>query len=82
MKTKSLANILIKILGLSVLVHAIPAIVSGLLPMFQAMGAHGNFYSNNYWLYPLSPAVSVAIGIFLIVKSREVMAFLFQDENE
>jgi hypothetical protein len=82
MKTKQLANILIKILGLSVLVHGIPSILSGLLPMFQAIGSHGNYVSNSFWLYPLSSVVSAAIGIYLVVKSRDVAAFLFRDEDE
>ena len=82
MKTKQLANILIKILGLSVLVHGIPSIVSGLLPMLQAIGSNGNYHSNYYWVYPLSSVISVVIGIYLIVKSRDVTAFLFKDEDE
>ena len=82
MKTKQLANILVKILGLSVLVHAIPSIISGLLPFLQAIGSHGNFYSNYFWLYPLSSVISVVIGIYLIIKSREITAFLFKDEDE
>jgi uncharacterized membrane protein HdeD (DUF308 family) len=82
MKTKQLANILIKILGLSVLAHGIPSILNGLSTMFQAFGSHGNYYSNYFWVYPLSSVVSVVIGIYLIVKSRDVAAFLFKDEDE
>ena len=82
MKTKQLANILIKILGLDVLVHGIPSIISGLLPVFQAMSSPGNVYWNHYWIYPLSAAVSVVIGIYLVIKSRDVAAFLFKNEDE
>ena len=82
MKSKQLANVLIKILGLSVLVHAIPSILSGLLPMFQTIGSHGGVYLNYNWIYPSSSLVSVAIGIYLVVKSRAVTAFLFKDEDE
>ena len=82
MKTKQLANILIKILGLSVLVHSISSIISELLPFLQIMGANGNLHSNYYWLYPLSSVVSAIIGIYLLVKSRDVAAFLFKVEDE
>lgn len=80
MKTKQLANILIKILGLSVLVHGIPSIITGLFSAFQIRGASSQ--GGYYWLYPLSSVVLVAIGIYLIVKSRDVAAFLFKDEDE
>ena len=82
MKTKRLANILIKILGLSALVHGIPSFVSGLLPMLQHIGSQDHVYWNYYWIYPLSSVVSVSIGIYLVVKSRDVAAFLFKDEDE
>jgi multisubunit Na+/H+ antiporter MnhC subunit len=80
MKSKQLANVLIKILGLSVLVHGIPSILTGLANLIQArgVGSHGDFF----WLYPLTSVVLVAIGIYLIVKSRDVTALLFKDENE
>jgi hypothetical protein len=80
MKSKQLANVLIKILGLSVFVHGIPSIITGLYTVLQIrnVGPQSGFY----WLYPLSPVVLVAIGIYLIVKSQDVAAFLFKDENE
>ena len=82
MKTKQLANILIKILGLSVLVHAIPSFINALIPMLQAIAHPVIAIWNYYWLRPLADMVSVAIGIYLILKSRDVTAFLFKDEDE
>jgi hypothetical protein len=80
MKTKQLANVLIKILGLSVIVHPIPTIITGLLQMTQVrgMGSQGAYF----WLYPFSYVILIAIGIYLVVKSRDVAAFLFKDEDE
>jgi hypothetical protein len=84
MKTKQLANILIKIVGLSVIAHGIPSVLSGFVTMIQAVGRAGNYnYASNYlWLYPLSSLVAMAVGIYLIVKSREVTALLFKDEAD
>lgn len=79
MKTKQLANVLIKILGLSVLVHSIPTIITGLFNIVRARGVGS---PGDYWFYPVSSVVLAAIGIYLIVKSQDVAAFLFKGENE
>lgn len=82
MKTKQLANILIKILGLSVIVHGIPSILTGLLTVLQAGGVGFGSRGGYFWLYPLSSVVLLAVGIYLILKSRDVAAFLFKDDDE
>ena len=79
MKTKQLANVLIKVLGLSVVVHSIPAVITGLFSAVQIRGAAG---PGAYWLYPVSSLVLVAIGIYLIIKSKDVVEFLFKNEDE
>jgi len=80
MKTKQLANILIKILGLSVLVHSIPSIISGLVQILQvrSMSSQIDFY----WIYPFSAVLQIALGIYLVLKSRDVAACLFKNEDE
>jgi hypothetical protein len=79
MKTKQLANVLIKILGLSVFVHSIPGIITGLFNILRASGVGS---PRDYWFYPVSSVVLAAIGIYLIVKSQDVSEFLFKSENE
>jgi len=92
MKPKQLANVLIKILGLSLCAHGIPAlvgvIIGGLYLLIQAMhdGSansvnHYSYvgYSMFYWL---SPVVEFAIGIYLVVRSRQLVEKLFKDEAE
>ena len=83
MKTKQLANVLIKILGLAVIVQGIPSILAGLASMLQfgglGFGSRGEY---NYFLHLLPTLIMVASGIYLIVKSRDVAAFLFKDEDE
>jgi len=37
---------------------------------------------NHYWLFAFSQVVMLAMGIYLMVKSRDVTAFLFKDEEE
>jgi len=79
MKTKQLANVLIRILGLSEVVHSLPAIISGL---YSVMRADGYGHSAEVWLYPVSSLVLAGLGVCLILKSRELAAWLFKDEAE
>ena len=83
MKTKQLANLLIKILGLSVVVHAIPIIVASLLSMLDSagllLGSQGVYA---HLLHLLPTLILMGIGIYLIIKSRDVAAFLFKNEEE
>jgi hypothetical protein len=83
MKTKQLANVLIKILGLSVIVQGVPIILAGLLSMLQFEGVGpGSGAAYNYFLHLLPTLVMVAIGIYLLVESRAITAALFKDEDE
>ena len=83
MKTKQLANLLIKILGLSVVVHSIPTIVASLLSMLYAAGlGPGSQGMYPYFLHFVPNLILFVIGIYLIVKSRDVAALLFKNEDE
>jgi hypothetical protein len=79
MKTKQLANVLIKILGLSLLIQNINNVILVLISVLQArrIGSPSPF-----WAYPLLVMVVPVIGICLMVKSREVAEFLFKNEEE
>jgi Mg2+ and Co2+ transporter CorA len=79
MKSKQLANVLIKILGLSVVIHSVPNIITGLFNMMRTRG--GGLPGEN-WFYPVSSVVLLALGIFLILKSRCVTDLLFKNDDE
>ena len=92
MKPKQLANVLIRVLGLSLIVHGIPALIgvltSGLVLLIQAMH-DGNPNSVNHYSYMgysmfywLSPVAEFAIGFYLIARSRQLTERLFKDEAE
>ncbi len=92
MKPKQLANVLIRILGLSLIVHGIPALIgvltSGVVLLIQAMH-DGNANSVNHYSYMgysmfywLSPVAEFAIGFYLICQSRQLVERLFKDEVE
>ena len=66
MKTKQLANVLIKVLGLSIFIRSI---ADSIMVLFHQA-------------FPISSLVLVAIGIYLIIQSRQVTALLFKDDSE
>ena len=68
MKSKQLANVLIKVLGLYFCLGDIPRLVSGLM---ANMGG-----------YEVGNALQMALGIYLIAKSRPLAEFWFKDEAE
>jgi hypothetical protein len=78
MKSRQLANVLIKILGLSMFASGIPGIISVLLGVMQVRGMSGS----GVFIVFLSSLISPAIGIWLILQSRIVAEFLFSGEVE
>ena len=86
MKTKQLANILIKILGLSAFIHSIPGLITGFYDAVRVQMAieAGTHYFNtpSAWIYPISSLVMAAIGVYLIIQSRQVTELLFKSDDE
>ena len=93
MKSKRLANVLIKILGLSMCLYAIPGFFSEILisaaPLWYTTVASSNFHDTlihqtiaNAVSFVVREVVELGIGIFIIVKSRKIAGFLFKSEDE
>jgi uncharacterized membrane protein len=91
MNQKQLANVLIKILGLSICVHGFPAFVAatigGVESLIRAMqDGHTNNGAFPFWTYSLTYLIQSVIefiaGIFIIVRSRWLVEKLFKDETE
>lgn len=75
MNSQQLANVLIKILGLSVFVHNIPSLVQALFAFSQAQGGA----PLRLWVYPASSALMLVIGFYLIISSRSLAENLFKE---
>jgi hypothetical protein len=75
MKTKQLANVLIKILGLSLCTQSVMHFVNGIVNIF----ATSRMFS---WMNLLSGALLLVGGVCLIVKSQCVADLLFKNEEE
>jgi hypothetical protein len=84
MKSKQLANVLIKIIGLYTCLCAIPSLVVGIAGAIVA--ASGATKSNDLLSYTSPNAIGAAIqfvvGIFLIGKSRKLAEYWFKNEDE
>jgi hypothetical protein len=83
MKTRQLANVLIKVLGLSIVAHSIPAIISATMTMLiaQGMGARQGAWFPS-WFGQITPLATLVIGIVLIVASRSVTGLLFKKDDD
>ena len=85
MNSKELANVLIKVLGLSVCLQGIPGFVSGFLRGFvsglRSSEPTRGSVSNYSWTYAVGSAVYLAVGIFLILRSRYVAQKLFKNDD-
>ncbi|MGD1089751.1 MAG: hypothetical protein ABR955_13675 [Verrucomicrobiota bacterium] len=83
MKSKQLANVLIKILGLSVCIHAVPAFITGIYQLVvYVTEPRGIIPGGGFWFYVAPNLFYIAVGIYLIVTSRKVVGFLFKNEDE
>jgi hypothetical protein len=84
MKSKQLANVLIKIVGLYVCLCATPGLVSGIAPVFALVAGSPKW--DDYMFTVLADAIGAVIqlvvGIFLVVKSRKLSEFWFKNEDE
>jgi hypothetical protein len=82
MKSKQLANVLIKIIGLYVCLCAIPGIISGILAIFAFHIGGTNEKWFGYFSYSIGNAMQVLVGVFIIIKSRKISEFWFKNEDE
>lgn len=83
MKSKELANVLIKILGLSVCIHAIPTFVSGILYSLTSFQlSQASYALTRVFSYATTAIVEVAAGFVLIVLSRKIADLLFKSDEE
>ncbi len=87
MKSKQLANVLIKITGLYISVFAIPALVAGIVVWLTSYSLWAQTNKGGTLIAEMlsalvRTAVQAGLGIFLIVLSRQIAGYLFTNEDE
>lgn len=83
MKSNTLANVLIKILGLYLCVNAFPNFVAGILAgvISLEIDATSKIISRT-WSLAGGSAMQALIGLVFIIKSWSIAQWLFRNENE
>ena len=83
MKTKQLANILIKILGLSVCIHAIPTCVSGIIVGLTAsVDTNPHITFIRIFSSAAGAGIQALVGIIFIAMSQKIVGWMFNSDDE
>ena len=81
MTSTQLANVLIKILGLSTCLYGVPSFISGVIAAFLA-SENPLVTSVRLWTYTIGYGVQLALGILLILMSQKMANLLFTEPDE
>jgi hypothetical protein len=83
MKSKQLANVLIKMLGLSVCLYAIPSCVSGILFGLESMSiSKTDITVMRVFSSAVGAGVQAIIGIVIICQSQKIAGMMFKTDDE
>jgi hypothetical protein len=83
MKSKQLANVLIKMLGLSVCLYAIPSCISGILFGLESMSiSKTDFTVMRVLTSAVGAGVQAIIGIVIICQSQKIAGMMFKADDE
>lgn len=82
MKSKQLANVLIKMLGLSVCLYAIPSCIAGILVQILPSGAPKPDFVMRIFTSAVGAGVQAIVGIVIIAMSHKIAGLLFKTDDE
>jgi hypothetical protein len=86
MKRRNLADVLLKILGLSMCLYAIPSVVIStctfVITSVVGSKLNGLLAFNNALAFAITDGVRAVVGIYLIVKSQKIAERWFKNEEE
>lgn len=82
MKSKQLANVLIKMLGLSVCLYAIPSCVSGILfAVIRPQPSSEGMEAMRIITYAIGAGFQSVIGIAIIAMSQTIAGWMFKSDE-
>ena len=83
MKSRQLANVLIKMLGLSICLYAIPSCVSGILVgITQLEVSKWDITIIRILSSAIGAAVQAVVGIVIISASQKIAGWMFKSDEE
>lgn len=82
MKSRQLANVLIKMLGFSVCLYAIPSCVSGIIIAVNHPHTDTAFVElMRIGAYAIGAGVQAVVGIIIIAASRKIAGWMFKEDE-
>ena len=81
MKPSQLGSVLIKILGLWMCVQGIAPFVSGFVRGLLSIPEKGHSPPGD-WIYAVGSGVHLLVGVFFVVRGRQVARCLFKHDDE
>jgi hypothetical protein len=82
MKRRHLADVLLKILGLSMCLYNIPIFFNLFLALAPAWHTAGSPSSTSHQTINIREFIEIGIGIVVIVMSRKIAEFWFKNDDE
>lgn len=82
MKSRQLANVLIKMLGLSVFIYAIPAFFSSVFFLLASGNKSTTMTALGLGSALIRPAVDAIVGVLLITNSQNIAGWMFKSGDE
>lgn len=83
MKSKQLANVLIKMLGLSICLYAIPGAASGVLYAISLSMKQNPKEDTTMWMVSsgMGGIIQIVVGIIIIAMSQTIAGWMFKSEE-
>ena len=82
MKSKQLANVLIKMLGLSVCLYAIPSCISGFLQGIMHLNSSQGLAIIPLISYGIGAAIQAIVGLVIICESQKISGWMFRSDED
>ena len=82
MKSKQLANVLIKLLGLSICIYAIPSCALGFFVMLSDKSASKDITVLGISATAAEAVVQVIVGVVIISISQKIAGLMFKSDDE
>jgi hypothetical protein len=82
MKSRQLANVLIKIVGFYICICAIPSCVGGICLAIETKGFTTSDLIMRTFSFAIGYGIQAVVGIIIIAMSRKISGWMFKSEDE
>jgi hypothetical protein len=82
MKSRQLANVLIKIVGFYICICAIPSCVSGIGMAIATKGITASDFVMRSFSFSIGYGIQAVVGIIIIAMSQKISGWMFKSDEE